>query len=217
MNLKDRLKKFNNIDIYPVISSEFCLGREPLEVLKQIADGGAKIVQLREKNISKGDIAKLAEKFRNITKTYNMLLIINDHVDIALNVNADGVHLGQDDLSVMDAKKDGENLIVGVSSHSVAEALDAEKDGADYINIGPIYATGTKSLSMLPLGPEAIKEISSQVDIPFTIMGGIKAAHIPELVSCGASKIAMVTEITEAEDITARVCELRKLILQKNA
>jgi thiamine-phosphate pyrophosphorylase len=212
MNLKMRLERFNNIDIYPVISSEFCLGREPLEVLKKIADGGAKIVQLREKNIAKSEIAKLAEKFRDITLKYNMLLIINDHVDIALSADADGVHLGQDDLSVTDAKRDAEELIVGLSSHSVQEALEAEKNGADYINIGPIYATGTKSLSMQPLGPGAIAEISSQVNIPFTIMGGIKAANIPELVSCGASKIAMVTEITEADDIRSRVCELRRLI-----
>jgi len=214
MKLKTRKDKFENIDIYPVVSSEFCRRRDPIEVLKQIADGGAKIVQLREKNIHKNNIAKLAEKFRTITLEYNMLLIINDYHDIALKVDADGIHLGQDDLAVLDAKKYAPKLIVGVSTHSLSEALEAEKNGADYINIGPIFATGTKSLSMQPLTPKAIPEISSQIKIPFTVMGGIKSQHIPNLISFGASKIAMVTEISEDENIKAKVCELRRLILQ---
>jgi thiamine-phosphate pyrophosphorylase len=213
MNLKKRIDKFDAIDIYPVISSEFCLGRDSIDMLKKIADGGAGIVQLREKNISKCDIAKLAEKFRTITSEYNMLLIINDHPDIAQQVNADGVHLGQEDLSVDNAKQYDEQLIVGISCHSIGEALEAEQNGADYINIGPIYATGTKSLSMQPLGPEAISDIAPRIGIPFTIMGGIKAGNIPELLAAGASKIAMVTEITEAENVTERVRELRRLIL----
>ncbi len=211
MNLNSRIEKFKNIDIYPVISSEFCLNRDPVDVLKKIADGGAKIIQLREKHIPKIEIAKLAEKFRCITQQYNMLLIINDHIDIALQIDADGVHLGQDDMHPIEAKKLAPDLIIGVSTHSEAEALEALKNRADNINIGPIFATGTKSLPMAPLGLAAITEIAPLVDIPFTIMGGIKAHHIPELVSLGATRIAMVTAITEADDITGNLCELRKL------
>ncbi len=214
MNLNIRIDPFKNIDIYPVISSEFCLNRDPVEVLKQIADGGAKIVQLREKHLPKGEIKKLAEQFRKITQQYNMLLIINDHVDIALSTDADGVHLGQDDMPPLEAKALAPELIIGVSTHSKEEAIEALKNRADNINIGPIFTTGTKSLTMAPLGPAAITEIAPLVDIPFTIMGGIKAHHIPELVSLGATRIAMVTEITQADDITKTVCKLRKLITQ---
>ena len=214
MNLKSRIDQFKNIDIYPVISSEFCLNRSPADVLKQIADGGAKIVQLREKQLPKYKIAKLAEKFRKITAQYNMLLIINDHTDIALNIDADGVHLGQDDMHPLEAKTVAPELIIGVSTHSESEALEAVKNRADNINIGPIFATGTKSLAMAPLGPEAITKIAPLIDIPFTIMGGIKQHHIPELTALGATRIAMVTAITEADDITATVCELRRLITQ---
>lgn len=211
MNLKKRMEIFSEVDIYPVISSEFCKGRNPIDVLKKTAEGGAKIVQLREKNIPKTEIADLAEKFRKITSQYGMLLIMNDHLDIALNSGADGVHLGQEDTPLIEARKLAPELIIGVSTHSVEEALEADKNGASYINIGPIYATGTKALSILPLGIESISEISTLIDIPFTVMGGIKAKHIPELLKKGASKIAMVTEITEAENITEKVCELRNL------
>ena len=214
MNLKQKIEKFRNIDIYPVISSEFCLDRDPVYVLQKIADGGAKIVQLREKNMPKKDIAKLAEKFRKITLQSDMLLIINDHVDIAMEVDADGVHLGQEDMSPADAKKLAPELIVGVSTHSEEEALEAVKNGADNINIGPVFATATKSLPMNPLGPEAVQKISKLIDIPFTVMGGIKKHHIPELTALGAKRIAMVTAITEAENITDAVCELRRLILE---
>ncbi len=212
MKLNEKLKLFSDVDIYPVISSEFCLGRKPVDVLRQIADGGAKIVQLREKNIQINEIAKLANLYRKITAEYNMLLIINDHIDIAMESGADGIHLGQDDTPLIDARQEAPGLILGVSTHSVKEAVDACNDDASYINIGPIYATGTKSLPMNPLGKDAITKIAPLINIPFTVMGGIKEKHIPELVAVGATKIAMVTEVTEAQNITEKVCELRRLL-----
>ena len=208
---KQRIAKFANIDLYPVITSDFCNGRDPVEILKAIADGGAKVVQMREKNITKLKIAKFAEKFRDITSQYNMLLIINDDLDLALSVDADGVHLGQDDLSPLKARELAPDLILGVSTHSVDEALKAVEEKASYINIGPIFATGTKSLSMDPLGIDSIHEIAPLINIPFTVMGGIKERHIKELVDVGATRIAMVTEITQAENVEERVKELRKL------
>lgn len=207
---KTALEKFQNIDLYPVISSEFCAGRSSLEVLQAVAAGGAKIVQLREKNLAKTEIKKLAEEYRWITAENDMLLIINDHVDIACEVDADGVHLGQDDCALNEAKKHAPELFVGISTHNMEEAMGAQDGGADYINIGPIYATQTKSLPFPALGTEILKEIPPLLHIPFTVMGGIKEKHLPELISVGATRIAMVTEITQAENITQRVGELRK-------
>lgn len=210
MNRKTAIEKFKHIDLYPVISSEFCVGRSSVEVLKFVAGGGAKIVQLREKSLSKTEILKLAREYRSITLEHNMLLIVNDYVDIALEVDADGVHLGQDDCSLEKARKLAPELIFGISTHNKQEAISAQCDGADYINIGPIYTTQTKSLPFPALGTGILKEIPPLLNIPFTIMGGIKEKHLKELISLGATKIAMVTEITQAENITRRICELRK-------
>jgi thiamine-phosphate pyrophosphorylase len=141
-----------------------------------------------------------------------MLLIINDYVDVALECGADGVHLGQDDTPPREARGLAPELILGVSTHSLSEALDAQKAGASYINIGPIFQTGTKSLPMEPLGLELAKSIASEIEIPFTVMGGIKARHIPGLASLGAAGIAMVTEITQAANVAEKTRELRSII-----
>jgi thiamine-phosphate pyrophosphorylase len=207
--LSENMELFSQIDLYPVISSEFTNGRDVIEVLQQIAAGGAKIVQLREKNLSKAAIYQLALKYRKITADNNMLLILNDHLDIALAVQADGVHLGQDDLPLTAARGLTTQLILGSSTHNLAEAKQAIANGADYINIGPIYATQTKQLSYDSLGLETMHQVAAEVNIPFTVMGGIKEHHLDELINLGARHIAMVTEITQAADITARVKQLR--------
>jgi thiamine-phosphate pyrophosphorylase len=211
-NKMERAAAFARIDLYPVISSEFTAGRDPREVLWQIADGGARIVQLREKNYSKKQICALAEDYLKITSQYGMLLIINDHLDIAVAVGADGVHLGQDDLPVALAGKVTGDLIIGCSTHNLDEAVAAVRDGADYINIGPIYPTNTKAVACGAVGLGMLRQISAKVSIPFTVMGGIKSHHIPGLVAAGALRIAMVTEITQADDITAKVKSVRKAI-----
>lgn len=210
-NKEERIDAFRNIDIYPVISSEFTNDRPVLDVLIAIAHGGAKVVQLREKNKTKAEIYELALKYREITNAHNMLLIINDHLDIARAVNADGVHLGQDDLPIAAAKEICGEVFLGCSTHNPKEAKKAVKDGADYINIGPVYKTGTKAVPCGAVGIGMLDRIIHELAIPFSVMGGIKAANIPELLEVGVRRIAMVTEITQADDICAKVKELRSL------
>ncbi len=209
----ERVERFTNIDIYPVISSEFTLERDVLDVLRQIAAGGAKIVQLREKNMTKREILALAREYRRITSEYDMLLMINDHLDIALAVGADGVHLGQDDLPVRVARELAPDLLLGCSTHNFEEIEEAEDSGASCINIGPIFTTNTKAVNCGALGIDYLKQAASRTKLPFSVMGGIKEQHIPELLAAGASRIAMVTEITQAPDITARVRKLRSLMV----
>ena len=209
LTLRERIERFRQVDIYPVISSEFTAGRDVIDVLQAVAAGGAKIVQLREKNLTKAAIYNLALRYREITAACDMLLIINDHLDIALAVAADGVHLGQDDLPPAAARQITKQLILGCSTHNLEEAEQAVKDGADYINIGPIYTTQTKQLSYPALGLETLQEVAESVDIPFTVMGGIKEHHLDTLLQLGAQHIAMVTEITQSDDITATVRRLR--------
>jgi thiamine-phosphate pyrophosphorylase len=208
-----RLQMFQQVDIYPVTCERLSEGRSNLEVLRAVIQGGSKMIQLREKEYSKKELFNLALKFREFTTQAGILLIINDHVDIALGVDADGVHLGQEDLPVQVARKLAPDLLIGVSTHSLEQALEAEKDGADYINIGPIFSTKTKEGVESSLGPEAISEISPQINVPFTVMGGISEANIDQVLARGARKVAMVSAITKAADIAKKVAFYKEKIL----
>jgi thiamine-phosphate pyrophosphorylase len=203
---------FEAVDLYPVTCEKLSAGRTNLEVLQGVIRGGARIVQLREKDAASRALYETAVRFREITAAAGILLIINDRVDIALAVGADGVHLGQEDLPVGEARKIGPELIIGASTHSLAEALHAQEQGADYVNIGPIFPTGTKEGISRFLGPEAIPAISPSLRIPFTVMGGIHAQNLDEVLSQGARRVAMVTEITQAPDIAETVRLLRSRI-----
>ena len=206
---EDRLERLKNIDLYPVITGEFTAERGTLEVLKAVAKGGAKIVQLREKRMPKRELFELAKEFRKICDEHNMLMIVDDEIDIAIAVDADGVHLGQDDLPLASARLISTELIIGQSTHSIAEAVAAQDAGADYVNLGPIYPTSTKDVPTGDLGEEIIPKVVPLLDIPFTVMGGIKEKHIMKLLKLGALHIAMVTEVTQAEDVEEKVRTLR--------
>ena len=209
-----RRQMFKQVDVYPVTCEELSEGRSNLEVLEAVIRGGAKIIQLREKEYQKKDLYHLALKFREVTAKAGVLLIINDHVDIALGVEADVVHLGQDDLPLTVARQFAPELLIGASIHSLEDVLQAQKDGADYVNIGPIFPTRTKEGVERVLGPEAIATISPHVEVDFTVMGGINEANIDQVLAQGARRVAMVTAITRAADIAAKVRSLREKIIE---
>jgi thiamine-phosphate pyrophosphorylase len=156
--------------------------------------------QLREKEMPFPRLFRMAVKIRAMTKKAGALLIINDRLDLALAVGADGVHLGQDDMPVVLAGKIAPDLIIGASTHSLKEALAAQKAGASYVNIGPLFPTKTKKWNEKFIGIQKMKQIASRLKIPFTVMGGIKAPHIPDLVKAGAKTIAVVTAVTAADN-----------------
>ena len=212
MTRENRKARFDEIDVYPVTCERLSAGRSNLEVLEAVIRGGARIIQLREKEYSKRDLYHLALTFREVTAGAGLLLIINDYLDIALAVGADGVHLGQDDLPLTAARRLAPDLLIGISTHSLEEALEAEGEGADYVNIGPIFATSTKAGSDRGLGPEAIASIGSRLSVPFTVMGGITATNLDEVLAGGARRIAMITAITQAADIAPTVRVFRDRI-----
>ncbi len=214
MTREARRRLFQQVDIYPVTCEELSQGRSNLEVLEAVIQGGARIVQLREKEYSKKDLYHLALIFREMTAKAGVLLIINDHVDIALGVEADGVHLGQEDLPLTVARQLAPELLIGASTHFLEDALQAQRDGADYVNIGPIFPTRTKEGVERVLGPEAIAKISPHVEVDFTVMGGINEANIDQVLAQGARRVAMVTAITRAADIAAKVRSLREKIIE---
>ncbi|MBI4775864.1 MAG: thiamine phosphate synthase [Deltaproteobacteria bacterium] len=213
MTREDRIALLRDVDLYPVTCQDLSDGRTDLEVLDGVLAGGARMIQLREKYWDKKDLYELAVEFRKKTLEHNVLLIINDHVDVALAVDADGVHLGQEDLPIPAARSIAPELILGASSHNLEEALRAQEEGADYVNIGPIFPTKTKDKITRFIGPDAVREISPHLHIPFTTMGGINLDNIREVLEAGARRIAMVTGVTRAEDIAERVRALRGVIL----
>jgi thiamine-phosphate pyrophosphorylase len=214
MTLEERMAIFENTDLYVVITGAFCAGRPPVEVLAKALDAGVRVVQLREKEMTDKALYRQALEFRDISARGNALLIINDRVDIALATGADGVHLGQDDFPVDAARSLAPSLIIGCSTHSVHEAVSAQGAGADYVNIGPIFATQTKSGSIHPLGPEAIDTVAPHLTIPWTVMGGIKASNIDLVLKRGAKHVAVVTGVTEQDDVAAACAALRVRIAE---
>jgi thiamine-phosphate pyrophosphorylase len=210
--LAERIELFKNSDLYPVVSSEFCNGRDVVSIVEAIAAGGAKLVQIREKNLSDSAVFELVKKCKAVTDRHQMLLIVDDRVDIAMAAGADGVHLGQDDFPLTAAKKLAPDMFFGVSTHNAEEIRKALADGCSYLNIGPMFPTQTKSVACGALGLETIENLKELVTCPFSVMGGIKEHHLELLCSKGLRHIAMVTEITRAPDVEAKVRQLRAIM-----
>ncbi len=165
-----------------------------LTIAKKACEAGARIIQYRDKHSTRKEMAAIARKIREYTYDSETLFVINDYIDVAMIVGADGVHLGQDDISIEDARKIvPENFIIGISTHSLEQALEAERAGADYIGIGPVFATPTKE-DYIPIGIETVKAVSETVNIPFVAIGGLNLQNIHLLRDNGAFNVAMVRE-----------------------
>lgn len=212
MNRAARQQRFNETDLYVVITEAFCGGRSSLDILDACLAAGVRLIQLREKGPDLPHLYARAMAFRERTAKAGALLIIDDRVDLALAVQADGVHLGQQDLPLAAARAIAPDLLLGASTHDLSEALEAQAGGADYLNIGPIFATQTKDVPTGVVGPEMIDTIRPLLSIPFTCMGGIKPDNIDQVLCRGARHPAVVTAVTAAPDPQAAAEELRSRI-----
>jgi len=210
----ERMRRFAAAGIYFVTSGSLSAGRDTLAVLRAALEGGIRLVQLREKELSVRRLTELGRAARELTRRHDALLIINDRLDVALACEADGVHLGQDDFPIADARRIAPSLIIGASSHSEDEAQAAQVSGATYVNIGPLFPTRTKEWSSDFLGVDGLDRVRRVLSCPFSVMGGIKAHHIPELVRHGARTIALVTAITQAPDPRHAAAELLTVFRQ---
>ena len=185
-------------------------GRSTLDVVAALVEAGCRVIQLREKELSKREYYLLAQQVRRIAR--DVLLICNDHLDVAQAVGADGVHLGQDDLPVAVARALAPEMLVGASTHGLEQALAARRAGADYVNIGPIFPTRTKRCGGQPLGVEALELIAPHLDLPFTVMGGINEENIDAVLRRGARRVAVVSAVTAAPDVQTAAAALRRRI-----
>lgn len=196
-------------DLYALTDSRLSLGRPLLEVATALLESGIKILQYREKK------AHMRQKYadclllRRLTREYDACFIVNDHAELALVCEADGLHVGQDDLPLAELKRVAPDLIIGLSTHSPEQARQAVAAGADYIGVGPIFATQTKEDVVDPVGFEYLDWVAQNIDLPFVAIGGIKVHNIAEVAAHGARCCAMVSELVGAPDISARVREAR--------
>ena len=201
---KEKLTFFREkVTIYPVSCELLANGRSDIEWLEGVLAGGAKIVQLRDKHSDDRAFYQKALIFREKTNKAGALFIVNNRVDIALLSKADGVHLGNNDLPVEKVREFGPDLLIGVSCNKPEQVGTVTERGGSYFNIGPIYKTETKKNLTPFLGSDAIESFSSLCDLPFTVMGGVKLEHVQDLVAREARRIAVVTALTQAENIAA--------------
>lgn len=192
MNWKKALLK--NFRLYAITDLKSA-DSEIVAKIDQALAGGVDIVQLRSKVFSDRELFSLAVKIRKITAKRKKLFIINDRVDLMMLADADGVHLGQDDMPIHAARKIvGKEKIIGISTHSIDQAIGAQKSGADYIGFGPLFETPTKP-NYVPVGLSAVREVVRKITIPFVCIGGINETNIDQILKAGATRAAVVRAI----------------------
>jgi len=205
----------HNVDysLYLVTDRGLARGRSTLEIVSAAVHGGTTIVQLREKDCSTRDFIEQALTIKEFLKDCGVPMIINDRLDVAQAVKADGVHLGQTDMPLKVAKKIlGDSMIIGISAESLRDAVEAEKGGADYLGVSPIYATPTKTDTALPLGLEGLREIRKAVRIPLVGIGGLNRDNAAEVIRNGADGVAVVSAIVAADDPQTAADALKQII-----
>lgn len=186
-----------------------------LTVIEGALKGGVKAVQLREKDLNARELFELAHGMRRLTKDYQAKLFINDRVDVAMAVGADGIHLGQNSFSAGEVRRIFDKAIIGVSTHSVREAEIAEKQGADFVTLGPIFYTPSKVEYGEPLGVALIKKVKREIKIPVFAIGGIKKDNIKEVIGAGADGVAVISAIISAQEPDKEARELNTIMKSK--
>jgi thiamine-phosphate pyrophosphorylase len=209
-----KLRQFTEeVTVYPVSCEKLAAGRTDREWLDGVLAGGARIVQLRDKESKDALLLEKAKYFRKKTKEAGALFLVNDRLDIALLADADGIHVGQEDLPPAEIRRLSRNILIGLSCNNqgqveaLAQSIARDPMLVSYYNIGPIYPTKTKEGIRSYLGAEAISVLSGKCSLPFTVMGGIKFGNIDELVSHGAKRLAVVSALTQANDIKSETAK----------
>lgn len=204
---KEEIKK--SMCLYAVTDSMWLGNRTLPEVVKEALEGGATFLQIREKNLVYPEFVKLATEVKAVTDAYHIPYVVDDDVELAKEIDADGVHIGQSDLALVEARRVlGPDKIIGVSAHSVAEAIEAERNGADYLGVGSVFTTSTK-LDAESVSKATLKEICEAVSIPVVAIGGIQKDNMLQLKGTKVDGVAVVSAIFAAPDIRQAAKKLR--------
>lgn len=198
--------------VYAVTDRHWLNGRTLYEVVKESLDGGVTFLQLREKNLDEENFLKEAIELKELCKEYKVPFVINDNVDIAIKMDADGVHVGQSDMEAGDVRaKLGPDKIIGVSAQTVEQAILAEQRGADYLGVGAVFPTGSKD-DADDVSHETLKAICEAVSIPVVAIGGITLENTPQLKGSGICGVAVISAIYAKEDIRKASEDLKKVV-----
>ena len=202
-----------DLSLYVITDSRLAGGRDQVDVIAAAIRGGATMVQLRDKELPTRDQHALGLRLRELTRRTRVALIVNDRVDLALAIEADGVHLGQDDIPPAVARKLlGPDAIVGVSAGSPAELALVEREGADYVGTGPFAPTGSKADAGAAIGPAGIAAVRALTDLPMVAIGAISAANAAEAIRAGAQGVAVISAVVGAPDPEHAARELRQIV-----
>ncbi|WP_347274341.1 thiamine phosphate synthase [Candidatus Kuenenia sp.] len=208
-------KRFSDVLLYVIISPTL-VRKNGGNILQEVIRGGADAVQLREKTMPDNEFLAIAKDFREITGQTNTLFIINDRAKIAGKVNADGLHIGQTDMNINNARKIiGNDKIIGRSTHNIFQARLAEQEGADYISVGPLFYTATKSHEP-PVGLRYLQQVRQEISLPFVVIGGITANNAGEIIHAGGNRIAICSAIICSKNITQATRTLKDLLVKNN-
>ena len=199
---------------YAIFDPEQTGGRAADMVLYQLLEGGVTLLQLRVKSMAPRDFLELARQTRAATLARGCQLIVNDRIDIALACDADGVHLGQDDLPLAAGRKLMGRKIVGISTHDIEQAQEAERNGADYIGFGPMFGTATKDTGYGARGVDMLRQIRAAVKLPIVAIGGITETNVQQVWHAGANSAAIISDILKAEAIPSKV---RRILARQQA
>ncbi|MDD4185842.1 MAG: thiamine phosphate synthase [Candidatus Methanomethylophilaceae archaeon] len=203
--------------LYVVTDPDISLGRSPVEIATLAYEGGADVVQLRDKHADGGQLLEWAKEIRKIADSNRKLFIVNDRLDIAILSKADGVHLGQSDIPISDARKlVSPDFIIGASVKSVEDALEAERDGADYLGL-TVFETKTKADADPAAGLELLNEMHLAVSIPIVAIGGMSKENASSVVKAGADGVAFVSAVVSQKDVVRTSKDLKALITASKA
>jgi thiamine-phosphate pyrophosphorylase len=210
--LNQRLQSLAHARLYAIVDTGYVALDRIVSVTEQLVLGGVDLIQLRAKKQTVEEIAHLGRTMRAVIPADGPLFVLNDHPELVAGMGADGIHVGQDDLSVAEARaRAGAEVIVGKSTHALDQAIAAEKEGADYIGVGPIYATLTKP-DYVPVGPALIGQVRAAVRVPQFCIGGINERTLPEVTAAGARRVVIVSALLQSADIPG-CCERVRLKL----
>lgn len=199
-------KRLFSSSLYAILDPGHSKGRPLSSALRELLGGGARVIQLRAKEMSSREFLDLSREARELCRAAGALLIVNDRTDIALASEADGVHLGQEDLPLGVAQRLMEKeKIIGISTHDLAQAEEAERGGADYIGFGPIFGTATKDTGYSPRGLAMLREIRKAVKIPIVGIGGITENNVAQVWEAGADAAAIIGDLLGADDVAEKV------------
>jgi len=212
----NKVELLSGIQLYVIADRKMCRGKNLVEIVSQAIQGGAQMIQCRDKESDDRDFVGLASQLRDVCRNENVPFIVNDRVDVARQINADGVHVGDEDLSVREARNVlSPDKIIGKTARTVQDAIDAEREGADYVGLGPVFPTDSKQIDG-PIGLDIVRAASEILKIPIFAIGGINLSNLDQLLEAGGRRIAVISAVVSSGDVISSARRLREKLEDQN-